>query len=160
MRTGLMSSRNSSILKLDVGLRRAETRVAGLVLAAGACGVLLLGPASWTYACAGAGCLVAIACGLWRAGWIGSRHRIVGMQWLADGGWLLTDSRETPFPGTLSGGTRLGRDSLWLQWTTGRGRRHSMLLAPGDLPPIQLRKLAVRLRIEAVERVLPEARRR
>jgi hypothetical protein len=155
-----MSSQNSPILKLDVGLRRAEARAAGLVLAVGACGVVLLAPVSLTYAFASAGCLVAIAFGLWRAGWIGSRHRIVGLQWLSDGTWLLAHSSETPFPGTLSGGTRLGRDGLWLQWTTGRGRRRSILLAPGDLPPSQLRKLAVRLRIEAVERALPEARRR
>jgi hypothetical protein len=35
-----------------------------------------------------------------------------------------------------------------------------MLLAPGDLPASELRALAVRLRIEALERALPEARAR
>jgi hypothetical protein len=35
-----------------------------------------------------------------------------------------------------------------------------MLLATGDLPASELRALAVRLRIEALERALPEARAR
>jgi hypothetical protein len=139
-------------------MRRAEPRAAALVLVASACAVLLLGPASWVNAVASTGCLAAIAFGLWRAGWIGSRHRIVGLRWLADGSWLLADARETTVPAELSGGTRLGRNALWLQWMTASGRRRSMLVAPGDLPPSQLRALAVRLRIEALERALPEAR--
>lgn len=141
-------------------MRRAEPRAAALVLVASACAVLLLGPASWMSGVASTGCLLAIGFGLWRAGWIGSRHRIVGLRWLADGSWLLADSRETTVPAELSAGTRLAPNALWLQWTTVRGRRRSMLLASGDLPPSQLRALAVRLRIEAVERALPEARRR
>jgi hypothetical protein len=160
MLTGFMSSRNSPILTLDLRRRRAETRVAGLVLAAGACAVLLLGLTSWTGLFAGAGCLLGVGFGLWRAGWIGSTHRIVAAKWLADGGWQLRDTHETTFEGELSAGTRLARNSLWLQWVIPGGRRRSMLLAPGDLPPRELRSLAVRMRIEARERALPEAHRR
>jgi hypothetical protein len=141
-------------------MRRAEPCAAWLVLVAGVCAVLLLGAASWSTQLAGAGCVAAVGFGLWRQGWIGSRHRIVGLRWLADGRWVLADSRESAFPGVLSAGTRLARNALWLCWTTSRGRRRSMLLATGDLPASELRSLAVRLRIEALERALPEARAR
>jgi hypothetical protein len=153
-----MSSRNSPTLTLDVRLRRAETSAAWLVLVAGAYAVLLLDPTSCANVLAGAGCLVAIGFGLWRAGWIGSRHRIVRLQWLAAGGWLLADGRESTFSGRLSAGTRLARNALWLQWKTAGGRQRSMLLAPGDLPASQLRALAVRLRIDVLERALPDVR--
>jgi hypothetical protein len=141
-------------------MRRAETRAAGLVLAAGASAVLLLGPASWANLLVGAGCLLTVGFGLWRAGWIGATHRIVRAQWRADGRWQLGATDENPFDGELSAGTRLWRNSLWVQWVTPGGRRRFMLLAPGDLPPSQLRALAVRMRIEALERALPEVRRR
>jgi hypothetical protein len=140
-------------------MRRAERRTASLALVAGACGVLLL-EMTWTNLLAGAACLAGIGFGLWRAGWIGSGHRIVGLRWLADGRWLLADSRENEFAGELSAGTRLARNALWLRWKTPRGRQRSMLLAPGDMPASQLRALQIRLRIEALERALPDARRR
>jgi hypothetical protein len=145
-------------------MRRAERRAAWLVLAAVACGGALLRPASWTEILAAAGCFTALAYGLWRAGWIGSRHRITRVQWLPDGRWQLGDQRENTFPAELSADTRLAGSILWLRWTaTGRTllrRRHSMLLTPGDLATGQLRALRVRLGIEALERVLPEASRR
>lgn len=139
-------------------MRRAEPCAAWLVLVAGACGVLLLGATSWTTQLVGAAGLAAIGVGLWRAGWIGSGHRIVGLRWLADGRWLLADGREAASPGVLAAGTRIAQDALWLCWRTPRGRRRSMLLTPGDLPASELRALVVRLRIEALERALPEAR--
>jgi hypothetical protein len=140
-------------------MRRAEQCAAWLVLGAGACSVvLLLGSASGTDLLAGAGCLAAIGFGLWRGGWIGSRHRIVRLRWLADGRWLLTDGSEDALPGELAAGTRLFGTAFWLQWRTPHHRFRSMLLASGDLPASQLRALAVRLRIEALERALPEAR--
>jgi hypothetical protein len=141
-------------------MRRAEPCAAGLVLIAGACGVLLLGGASWTNLSAAAASLAAIGFGLWRAGWIGSRHRIVRVHWLADGRWLLDDGRAKGFAGELAAGTRLARDALWLRWRTPNGRLRTLLLARGDLPETQRRALSVRLRIEALERVLPEAPRR
>ncbi|HKS58537.1 MAG TPA: hypothetical protein VJS12_24800 [Steroidobacteraceae bacterium] len=106
---------------------------------------------------AGAACLAAIGFGFWRAGWIGSRHRIVGLDWRGDGRWLLADSRQRTFTGELAGGTRLFGNALWLQWRTPNCRFRSMLLVASDLPPSQLRALAVRLRIGALERALPEA---
>ncbi|HKU15811.1 MAG TPA: hypothetical protein VJQ52_15555 [Steroidobacteraceae bacterium] len=134
------------------------------MLAAGVVGVALLRPASWTELLAAAGSLAALAYGLWRAGWIGSVHRIISVQWLADGRWLLTDRRENTFLAELSADTRLAGSVLWLSWRatddTLRSRRHSMLLTAGDLAAGQLRALRVRLGIAALERVLPEASRR
>jgi hypothetical protein len=137
-----MSSPNSSILRLDVRARRAE-RLAGWLVLVAACGaVLLLGPASsWIQLCA-AGAAVAVGIGLWRAGWLGSRHRIVELRAL---------------PEQFSADTRLIRNAVWLGWRTPGGRKRSMLLLRDDLPAGQLRTLCIRLRIEALERVLPEA---
>jgi hypothetical protein len=113
----------------------------------------------WTQLLA-AGGLGAMAFGLWRAGWIGSRHRIVAVRWLADGRWLLAD-RDNTFPAALCADTRLFGQTVWLHWKTVAGRRRSMLLAAGDLPAGQLRTLGARLRIEApievLKRALPEA---
>jgi hypothetical protein len=148
-------------------MRRAEARAAWLALIGAACAVALLGPVpAWTQLLAAAG-IGAIAFGLWRAGWIGSRHRIVDVRWLADGRWVLADRGKT-FPAVLCADTRLFGHAVWLHWKTEPGRRRSMLLAPGDLPAGQLRTLGVRLRIEApievpsevLERALPEASRR
>ena len=152
-----MSSRNSPTLTLDVRQRRAESCAARLVLAGGACGALLLGPTSWLGLLAAFAGLPLIGLGLWRAGWIGSRHRIVGLRWLADGRWMLAGNRESMAVGELSAATRLVRNVLWLVWSTSNGRRRSMLLAPGDLPASELRALSVRLRIDGAGRALPEA---
>lgn len=141
-------------------MRRAERRAAWLALVGAGCAVALLGPVPpWTQLLA-AGGLGAITFGLWRAGWIGSRHRIVAVRWLADGRWLLAD-RDKTFPAALCADTRLFGQTVWLHWKTVAGRRRSMLLAAGDLPAGQLRTLCVRLRIEApieaLKRALPEA---
>lgn len=163
-----MSSRNSPTVALDVRARRAEGRAAWLALVGAGCAVALLASgAAWTQSLAAAGIgaigvagIGAIVHGLWRAGWIGSRHRIVGVRWLADGRWILADPGKT-FPAELHPDTRLFGQAIWLHWKTGPGCRRSMLLAPGDLPAGQLRALCVRLRIEApteaLERALPEA---
>lgn len=140
-------------------MRRAENSAAWLVLVGGACSVLMLDPASLTTTLAATACLAAIGYGLWRSGWIGSRHRIIAVRWLADGRWLLAE-REHTFPGELAAGSRLFGTAVWLRWETPRHRWRSMLLTDGDLPSDQLRALAVRLRIEALERALPEARSR
>jgi hypothetical protein len=112
------------------------------VLVAAGSAVLLLGPAaSWIQLLA-AGAAVAVGFGLWRAGWLGSRHRIVDLH---------------VFPERFSADTRVIRNAVWLGWRTPRGRKRSMLLVRDDLPAGQLRTLCIRLRIEALERVLPEA---
>lgn len=123
-------------------MRRAERLAAGLVLAAAGVAVALLGASpGWTQSLA-AGGVVTVALGLWGAGWIGSGNRLAELRWP---------------PGELSADTRVFRDAVWLRWRSSAGRRRAMLLARGDLPAGQLRALAVRLRIEAVERALPEA---
>ena len=121
---------------------------------------MLLGAApSWTQWLA-ASAVGAIAFGLWRAGWIGSPHRLLGVSWLPDGRWSLADSHGAAIPAELSPDTRLVGDGVWLRWKTTPGRRRSMLLIRGDMPAGQLRALRVRLRIEALEQALPDARTR
>jgi hypothetical protein len=153
-----MSSRNSPTLTLEVNGRRAEALAAWLVLASAGCAVLLLGAAAppWTQwlAASAAG---AVAFGLWRAGWIGSRHRIVDVRWLADGRWSLIDRHGLATPAKLSGNTRLVGTAVWLRWMTAPGRRRSMVLLRGDMSAGQLRTLRVRLQIQALERALPDA---
>jgi hypothetical protein len=123
-------------------MRRAERLAAGLVLLAAGGAVALLGASPWWTQSLAAGGVVAVALGLWGAGWIGSGNQIAELRWP---------------PGEFSADTRVFRDAVWLRWRSPAGRRHAMLLARGDLPAGQLRAVAVRLRIEAVERVLPEA---
>jgi Membrane-bound toxin component of toxin-antitoxin system len=151
-----MSSRNSPTLTLEVNERRAEALAAWLVLAAGSCTVVLLGAvSSWTQ-CLAAAAVGAVACGLWRAGWIGSRHRIVRVHWLADGRWSLDDRHRLGIPAELSGATRLAGSAVWLRWQTAPGRPRSMLLVDDDMSAGQLRTLRVRLQIQALERALPD----
>jgi hypothetical protein len=151
-----MSSRNSPTLTLEIDGRRTETRAAWLVLVCAACAVGLLGALPlWVHGLAAAA-VGAIAFGLWRGGWIGSRHRIVAARWSADGRWALADRHRSAIPAELSGATRLAGAVVWLHWKIAPGRRRSMLLAHGDMPAGQLRALRARLRIEALERALPD----
>lgn len=151
-----MSSRNSPTLTLEVNGRFTETLAAWLVLACAACAVVLLGALPfWTQGLAAAA-VGAVALGLWRAGWIGSRYRITGVRWFADGRWSLADRHWTAIPARLSGDTRLAGQVVWLRWSTAPGRCRSMLLTRGDLPAGQLRALRARLGIEALERALPD----
>ena len=127
------------------------------MLATAGCTVVLLGAApSWTQWLA-AVAVGAIAFGLWRAGWIGSRHRLIGVRWLAEGNWFLADRHNSAIPAELAGNTRLAGSAVWLRWQTAPGRRRSMLLVRADLPAGQLRTLRVRLQIQALERALPDA---
>jgi hypothetical protein len=126
-------------------MRRAERCAAWLVLVAAGWAVALLGTAPSGTQLLAAGAAGAVAFGLWRAGWIGSRHRIVELSWP---------------PEQPSADTRVFRGAVWLRWQAGMGRRRSMLLLRGDVPAGQLRALCVRLRIEALERALPEVRTR
>jgi hypothetical protein len=123
-------------------MRRAERLAAGLVLAAAGAAVALLSASPWWTQLLAGGGLAAVVLGLWGAGWIGSGNRLAELRWP---------------PGELSADTRVFRDAVWLRWRSPAGRRRAMLLACGDLPVGQLRALTVRLRIEAVERALPEA---
>ena len=151
-----MSSRNSPTLTLEVNGRFTETLAAWLVLACAACAVVLLGALPfWTQGLA-AMAVGVVALGLWRAGWIGSRYRITGVRWVADGRWSLADRHRAAIPARLSGDTRLAGHVVWLRWSTAPGRCRSMLLTRGDVPAGQLRALRARLEIEALERALPD----
>ena len=126
-------------------MRRAERLAAGLVLVAAGGAVALLAASAWWTQLLAAGGVATVALGLWQAGWIESGNRVAELRWS---------------PGELSADTRVFRDAVWLRWRSPAGRRRVMLLARGDVPAGQLRALVVRLRIEAVERALPEARTR
>ncbi|MGH8235654.1 MAG: hypothetical protein ACREXP_01380 [Steroidobacteraceae bacterium] len=115
------------------------------MLVAAGCSVVLLGTTPYWIQLPAVGAVGAVGFGLWRAGWIGSRHRIVGLHRL---------------PAEISADTRVVRNAVWLRWTGSAGRKRSMLVVHGDMPAEQLRALCVRLRIDALERALPEARTR
>jgi hypothetical protein len=149
-----MSSRNSPTLILDVRLRRTERYVAVFALVASGCGAALL---ETPYALAvGVLGVALVGVGLWRAGWLGSRHRLTSVSWQADGSWLLAESGKNIVRGELAGDSRLTRGGAWLRWRTERGLRRSLLLTRADVPEMELRRLLARLRIEATERALPE----
>jgi hypothetical protein len=151
-----MSSRNSPTLTLEVNGRFTETLAAWVVLGCAACAVMLLGAVPfWTRVLA-AVAVGAVALGLWRAGWIGSRYRITGVHWFADGRWSLADRHRAAIPARLSGDTRLAGHLVWLRWRIAPGRCRSMLLTRGDMPAGQLRALRARLGIEALERASPD----
>jgi hypothetical protein len=96
-----------------------------------------------------------VMAGLWWHGWLGGVRRLTGVSWLSDGRWQLTDAGGA-IPATLSRDSRIGSRWLWLRWHTGAGapgpRQRSMLLVQGDLDGRDLRRLGVRLRLEAVSR--------
>jgi len=130
--------------------------VAWLVLVCAACAVALLRFQPFWVQGLAAVAVGTIALGLWRAGWIGSRHRIVGVRWSADGRWVLADRHGSAIPAELSGDTRVAGHVVWLRWQIAPGRGRSMLLARGDMPAGQLRALRARLGIEGLERALPD----
>ncbi|HET9448581.1 MAG TPA: hypothetical protein VFO35_20080 [Steroidobacteraceae bacterium] len=114
-------------------MRRAERLAAWLVLVAAGAAVALLGasPASQLLAVGGFG---AVAFGLWRAGWIGSSHRVIDLQSAA---------------GKPSADTRVYSGAVWLGWKRSDGHSDYMFLVRGDVPAGQLRALCVRLRTGA-----------
>lgn len=126
----------------------------GLALLAVAAAVLLLAlpPASTALFLALA--VLIVTAGLWRQGWLGGARRLIRVSWSSAGDWRLADGRNDDIPASLSEDSRIGGSWLWLRWHTHGGRRElrSMLLLKGDLPPVELRRLVVRLRLESVSR--------
>jgi hypothetical protein len=114
-------------------MRRAERLAAWLVLVAAGGAVALLG-ASPGWQLLAAGGFGAVAGGLWRAGWIGSSHRVIDLQWPT---------------GKLTADTRVYSGAVWLGWKRSGGHPGYMFLVRGDLPAGQLRALCVRLRTGA-----------
>ena len=121
MRTGLMSSRNSPTLTLDVRMRRAERCAAWLVLGGGACSALLLGtqsadrPAGWRRL----PCRHRLRPVAGRLDRVQAPDRRTCAGWrTAAGCWSM--AVKTHSPAELAGGTRLFANALWLQWRTPR----------------------------------------
>lgn len=145
-----MSSPGLPRLDIEVGQRRAERWIAGAGSAAGLVLSTLTAQLLGFTAVAAAtiGVFLAITCvvGFQRAGWLGGGRRIQRVVWQPQGDWLLLDaagrSRET----RLRADTRVGPGCFWLRWDA--GNPCSILLAPGDLPADELRRLSVRLRID------------
>ena len=149
-----MSSTGSSTLTptlmIDARSRRTETWVAILTVLAAALSSALLHLSPATAAVTAIAMAGVIAVGFGRSGWLGGENRIETVSWVADGRWFLGDRRGRSFEVALEGGTRAACGAVWLRWSNAHGRRprYSMLLAPGDLPSEDLRRLIVRLRIE------------
>lgn len=148
-----MSSTSSPTLICDVRARRTDRWVAGLALVASAVGLSLVTAFDSLVACMlFVICAAAISGGLARAGWIGTR-RIVGVTWLSDGRWRLVDRRGVTTEATLRSDSRVGSRWVWLRWDTpDRWNQRSLLLAAGDAPRSDLRRLMMRLRIANFER--------
>jgi hypothetical protein len=148
-----MSSPSSPTLLFDVSSRRAECCVAWMTLV-GCVGASVLGftaiesaidPAMISGPVATLVASAIAGLGLRRAGWLGGRQRIRHLTWLSEGGWLLTDAAGRQYAARLRGETRAAGRWVWLSWSVD-GRARCLLLAPGDIPAADLRRLAVRLR--------------
>lgn len=144
-----MSSPSSPTLILDVRTRRAEAAVVAWTVAATLAAPGLL--SVLTLASAGAlGTLTALgaAWGFSRGGWLSGERRIAAVTWTGDGRWLLTDAAGRVQQAALDPGTRVFPRLIWLRWRINGAARRSMLLTSLDLAAPDLRRLAVRLRIE------------
>jgi hypothetical protein len=141
-----MSSSGSPKLDIQVHERRAERWIAmtGSVLA------LLL---PWLMGLQGialvligllSACVVAAGC--YHAGWWPAPRRIQRVIWAADGHWLLLDASGRTREVRLAADTRTGPGCVWLRWQTTAPR--SLLLLPCDVSADEMRRLAVRLRID------------
>jgi hypothetical protein len=138
---------------IDVRARRAERLlgVLGLCGVVGA-GVLLYPPVSTLVASFFIVVTAAVIAGLWLQGWLGGVRRLARIAWLPDGQWQLRDARHTDVVAELRGDSRVGAHWLWLRWNADsawRRRQPSMLLIRGDIPDGDLRRLIVRLRLDA-----------
>lgn len=154
-----LPSSATQILTIDVRARRAE-RVLGVLAALGLAGAgMLLIP---TFSFLSAACCVfviaAVIAGLWLHGWLGGAHRLARIAWLPDGQWQLRDARHTNVIAQLRADSRVGARWLWLRWNAGPAwpRQPSMLLVHGDVPAADLRRLIVRLRLDACPQTAAE----
>jgi hypothetical protein len=92
--------------------------------------------------------LVALVAAAWRlAGWLGGSSALRSAHWDSDGFWRLELADGSALEGRLTSGSRVVPPWVFLAWRTSRGRR-SMLLC-GTRRSVALRRLVVRLRLEA-----------
>ena len=97
--------------------------------------------------------------GFRNAGWIGRRRRIQRIVWQADGRWCLIEGAGQQVEAVLRGDSRVAAAHAWLHWDVQPPQRGSrtVLLVPGDVSEPDLRRLAVRLRIDQPGRAAPPA---
>lgn len=137
---------------IDVRARRAE-RVLGVLALLGlaGAGMLLLPSFSFLSAVVFIFVTALVIAGLWLHGWLGGARRWARIAWLPDGRWQLRDARHTDVIAELRADSRIGARWLWLRWNAGSAWRcpPSMLLVHGDIPSADLRRLNVRLRLDA-----------
>jgi hypothetical protein len=149
-----MSSTSSPTVACDVRSRRVETRVAWLALTLSLGLPLVVGsmidlPAALSMGASAVMALL-IGVGLAQAGWLGSDRRLAAISWLGDGRWLLTDQAGRTVEGRLRSDARAVRGAVWLSWQVASGSipsSRSILLAQGDVPDADLRRLSARLRL-------------
>lgn len=145
----LPSSAGFPALTVDVHARRAGRLLALLASLLAAVSPALL--ASRIGFAAVMGCAAAILIVLWAgligAGWLGARQ-ITLVVWQADGRWRLTDRGGRHHLAMLRADTRMSTNLIWLHWELENSRKASMLLATGDAPADQLRRLRVRLNLD------------
>jgi hypothetical protein len=121
-----------------------------LALAACAATALLMGPDTPVASGVALAAAGAVWAGLWSAGWLGGRHRIVRVTWLSGGGWRLTDQAGSNHVASLRADARVVGRWLWLSWRIEDRATRRLFLGPGDLAAADLRRLIVRLRVEGV----------
>ncbi len=151
MRNGCMSSTDSPTLHVEIGHRRVERRLTLLILSCGCLAPFLFQPLELLPRA-----LLSTAAGLmlWTViqplGWLGGPRRITGIQWSADGAWLLRQADGQAVEATLHPGTRVWPFGVWLRWREGssrKGRGRALFVTLTEAP--ELRRFAVRLRVES-----------
>ncbi|MBL8264875.1 hypothetical protein [Steroidobacter sp.] len=145
-----MSLPDSATLTINVRGRRSERWLGALALLAPILATHLLPLPTVTAAEISILAASIVAAGLWWHGWLGGVRRLTHVSRSSDGRWLLEQGAQAA-PATLSEHSRVGSHWLWLGWhsAAGRPKRRFMLILQGDVLPAELRRLAVRLRLDA-----------
>jgi hypothetical protein len=141
-------------LHLDVGHRRWDLGIAVTALAS-----LAVAPAFAATRFAGFAALwpleaAFVLLGLWsgglalrRAGWLPGGARVMGLSLSADGVWTVTDRSGRENEVVLNTASRVSGGFVYLLLED--TRHHRLLLGPGDVAAVDLRRLSVRLRLKA-----------
>src|SRR5262249_5437561 len=141
-------------LHLDVEHRRWELALTAITVASLAAAPLYAATrltgfvALWPLAVA---CALLVGGGGWvalrRAGWLPGADRLVSVSLSADGTWTVTDSSGRKNEVILNTASRVTGGFVYLLLECTK-RRH-LLLGPGDVAAVDLRRLGVRLRLGA-----------
>ncbi len=158
-----MSSQGLPSLVFDLQSRRAQKRCAILaIILTAAVPVLLTGiPGIPLTLSISVLATLVVAAGFRHAGWLNGPSALVGITWRADALWILTDARGRNYEAVLSPASRMSPHAIWLRWTIQQPadsfamrtwfRSRTLLLARGDLPDADFRRLLVRLRLDRSE---------